>query len=285
MKREAKCEIRFKEIRDTKIAFLMNQKATKKLPEEYSILGVKIHAVQPSSARDIVLSWFEEPLCFHYISSTNINNVITALENKEFFQATNEADLSLPDGMPLLWYGRLSGYKLPKRCGIEELMYEIFKLSEQGYDFSHYFYGNEAEVLCDLVSMLRQRYPKLRIAGTYSPPFRQLSAKETDEIIENINRVKPDFLWVSLGCPKQELWMYRNQHKLNVRVAGGAGAVFNFIAGHTPRAPVYIQYAGLEWLFRLMLNPRRLSKRYLVKYPKFFVLLLANLFRANIRSL
>ena len=253
----------------------------RKLGEEYRVLGVKIHALQPSVARDIVKSWVEKESRFHYISSTNINNVIVAIESQEFFKAMNEADLSLPDGMPLLWYGRWLGYKLPKRCGIEELMFEIFKLSDEGYDFSHYFYGNTEEVLSDLVNVLKQQYPNLRIAGTYSPPFRELSEKETKEIVEEINASEPDFLWVSLGCPKQELWMYRNRHRLNVRVAGGAGAVFNFISEHTRKAPPWIRYAGFEWIFRLVLDPRRLWKRYLIKYPKFFVLLLANLARGN----
>ena len=242
----------------------------------YDVLGVKVHALQPSTACDVVMSWFEEPLRFHYISSTNINNVINALENREFFYATNEADLSLPDGIPFLWYGRWLGHKLPKRCGIEELMFEIFELSNKGQDFSHYFYGNTEEVLSDLTSALKKRYPNIRIAGVYSPPFKKLSTKETDDIIRQINDSGADFLWVSLGCPKQELWMYRNRYKINVRVAGGAGAVFNFIAGHTKKAPAWIQYSGLEWLFRLVLNPRRLSKRYLVKYPKFFGICLTN---------
>ena len=255
----------------------------RKLGEEYRILGVKVHAVQPLVARDIVLSWFQESPRFHYISSTNINNVVTALESPIFFEATNTADLSVPDGMPLLWYGRWLGYDLRKRCGIEELMFEIFKLSDEGYDFSHYFYGNTERVLSLLVSVLRQKYPRLRIAGTYSPPFGELSETETQTIIEQINSSKADFLWVSLGCPKQELWMYNNRHRLKVRVAGGAGAVFNFIAGETKRAPSWIQYAGLEWFYRLVVNPRRLWKRYLVKYPKFFVLLLTRLICGNKR--
>ena len=208
---------------------------------------------------------------------------MNAIENKEFFDATNEADLSLPDGVPFLWYGRWLGYRLHERCGIQELMFEIFELSNRKYDFSHFFYGNTGTVLAETVSSLKKQYPDLRIAGIYSPPFRELSLAETDEIINNINSIHPDFLWVSLGCPKQELWMYQNRHKLNVRVAGGAGAVFNFIAGYTRRAPAWIQYAGLEWLFRLILNPIRLWRRYLIKYPKFCVLLLLSFFRCNER--
>ena len=108
----------------------------------------------------------------------------------------------------------------------------------------------------------------------YSPPFREIKKEENDQIIEMINKAKPDFLWVSLGCPKQEIWLYENREKLNVVVGAGVGAVFNFISKHSIKAPRWIQYAGLEWLLRLIANPKKLYKRYLIKYPKFFFIFL-----------
>ena len=242
--------------------------------QEFNICGVNVHAIQPDGATEIVLNWFNKPRQSHYISSTNINNIINAMESHYYYKVINTADLSLPDGIPLIWYGRYLGYKLPKRCGIEELMDEIFELSNKGYNFKHYFYGNTQEVLDDLKKELLKKHPSLNIVGMYSPPFREIKKEENDQIIEMINKAKPDFLWVSLGCPKQEIWLYENREKLNVVVGAGVGAVFNFISKHSIKAPKWIQYAGLEWLLRLIANPKKLYKRYLIKYPKFFFIFL-----------
>ena len=236
------------------------------------ILGINVHLVQPEEVKDIVLGWREGPRRFRYVSSTNINNLINALESPLFFEVTNTAELSLADGMPLVWYGRYLGCPMPKKCGIEEFMKEIFKLSDQGHDFKHYFYGNTQEVLDDLKKELLKKYPKLNIVGMHSPPFRPLSDDEHRQDIDRINEAKPDFLWVSLGCPKQEIWLYENRHRLDAVAGGGAGAVFNFLAKHEVAAPSFIKYAGLEWLLRLICNPRRLARRYLIKYPKFFLI-------------
>lgn len=237
---------------------------------EISILGARVHLVQPQEARDVVLKWFAESRRFHYISSTNINTLINAVENTYFREVTNAADLSVPDGMPIVWYSRYLGYAMPKKCGIEELMHEIFALSSQGYAFKHYFYGNTEDVLKDLVENLLKIYPNLKIVDTCSPPFCALTKEEQDQTIDQINATQPDFLWVSLGCPKQEIWLYEHRHQLNAVAGGGAGAVFNFLARRSIIAPSWIKYAGLEWLLRLLIEPRRLYKRYLIKYPKFF---------------
>lgn len=235
---------------------------------EYKVLDVKIHALQTNLAIDIIQHWLKNERHFHYISSTNINNVAEAQDSAEYYEVMQHADLSVPDGIPLLWYGRYLGYDLPKRCGIEEIMVAAFELSNRGHNYSHYFYGNSPEVLKNLRKNLLKKYPNLKIAGMYSPPFRKLTPEEEDQHIDMINSTRPDFLWVSLGCPKQELWLYRNRHKLNAVVGGGAGAVFNFLSGDTIKAPALIQYMGLEWLMRLSLNPKRLYRRYLIKYPK-----------------
>jgi N-acetylglucosaminyldiphosphoundecaprenol N-acetyl-beta-D-mannosaminyltransferase len=116
---------------------------------------------------------------------------------------------------------------------------------------------------------LLERYPRLKIAGMLSPPFRPLSPAEDAEHIRAINNSGADFLWVSLGCPKQEQWLYDHREQLQIVLGGGAGAVFNFFSGHTPRAPGWVRFLGLEWLMRLLAEPRRLSQRYLVRYPKF----------------
>lgn len=236
---------------------------------EFRICDVKVHAVQVENLLAIVQQWMDEKRTFHYVSSTNVNNVAIALESEEYFQVMERADLSIPDGVPFLWYGRWKGFPLYKRCGIEEFMEAVFELSNQGYSYSHYFYGNTPEVLANLRARLLQRYPNLKIAGMYAPPFRPLSPQEDEEDITMINESGADFLWVSLGCPKQEKWLYNHRDRLTAVVGGGAGAVFNFLSGETFKAPDWVRYMGLEWILRLAMEPKRLFRRYCIKYPIF----------------
>lgn len=230
---------------------------------------MKLHAVQIGDALALVRRWVEQERSFHYVSSTNVNNVAIALESSKYFDVMEGADLSLPDGVPFLWYGRLKGFPLGARCGIEELMEALFEMSNNGWTHSHFFYGNTPEVLETLRAKLLERYPRLKIAGMLSPPFRPLSPEEDEEHIRVINTSGADFLWVSLGCPKQEEWLYDRRERLRVVLGGGAGAVFNFFSGHTVRAPRWVRFLGLEWVMRLLAEPKRLSQRYLVRYPKF----------------
>ncbi len=238
-------------------------------PGVFRICGVKVHAVQVEDLLSIVHQWLEEKRTFHYVSSTNVNNVAIALESEEYFQVIERADLSIPDGVPFLWYGQWKGFSLPRRCGIEEFMEAVFDLSNHGLAYSHYFYGNTPTVLANMKARLLERYPNLKIAGTYSPPFRPLSPQEDEEDIRMINNSGADFLWISLGCPKQEKWLYDHRNRLNVVVGGGAGAVFNFLSGDTFKAPDWVRYMGLEWILRLMMEPKRLFRRYCIKYPIF----------------
>ena len=237
---------------------------------EFRIHGVKVHAVQTAQVLAILDEWVRTRHRFSYLSSTNTNNIVMALESQAYFKVMENASLSVPDSVPFLWMGQMRGFTLPERCGIEEVMLGLFELSNQGHNYSHYFYGNTPDVLRDLERNLRETYPSINIAGMHSPPFRTLSPEEDQAHINMINAAQPDFLWVSLGCPKQETWLYEHRDRLNVVLGGGAGAVFNFLAGHTPRAPRWIRKIGMEWLLRLMFEPSRLWKRYLIKYPKFF---------------
>jgi N-acetylglucosaminyldiphosphoundecaprenol N-acetyl-beta-D-mannosaminyltransferase len=192
------------------------------------------------------------------------------------------ANLSLPDSVPFLWYGRHLGFEnLKNRCGIEEVMDAVFEMSNDGAAFRHFFYGNTPQVLEGLKKALLLKYPKLNICGMLSPPFRPLSKEEDDEYIKKINAATPDFLWVSLGCPKQETWLYDHRHSLKAVVGGGSGAVFNFFSGDSKKAPNWIRYLGMEWLLRLFYEPKRLWKRYLIKYPKFLLFFAANYFLSS----
>lgn len=240
--------------------------------DSFPILGTKIHAVQIESALGFVLDTIDKKQGYKYIVSSNANNVINAVESTKYKDVMSQAYLSLPDGVPFLWEGRKRGFDLPERCGIQELMEALFEMSNTNDSYTHFFYGNTQEVLDKMIKKLNIKYPKLKVIGSLSPPFRKLSRDEDKAIIEIINKKKPDFLWVSLGCPKQEEWMYDHAKDLDSMIAGGAGAVFNFIAGETKRAPKWVQSSGLEWFYRLLLNPKKLANRYLIKYPKFMYL-------------
>ena len=153
-----------------------------------------------------------------------------------------------------------------------DLMPEILRVSEEeGY--SHYFYGSTEQTLKALEKNLREKYPRLNIAGVYSPPFRKLTEEEDIETIERINAAKPDFLWVGLGAPKQERWMYEHRGKVNA-VMLGVGAAFDFHAGTAKRAPKWMQEFYLEWLYRLIQDPKRLLRRYVRSNAQFIWLIL-----------
>ncbi|MCK9544141.1 MAG: WecB/TagA/CpsF family glycosyltransferase [Novosphingobium sp.] len=240
----------------------------------FNILNTRIDAVQTDDVIKIIDEFLERKDRFYYICSTNANNVINAFESEYYNNVMNKCDISLPDSVPFLWIGRLLKYPLFKRCGIEEIMLNIFSQSEKGKNYRHYFYGNTNEVLDKLEKKLKNTYPKIIIAGMYSPPFRELSNYEEKKIIQKINSSNPDFLWVSLGCPRQEKWLYDHKNVLNPMIGAGAGAVFNFLAGETSKAPRFIQYLGLEWIYRLLNDPKKLAKRYCIKYTKFVLLFL-----------
>lgn len=235
---------------------------------EFRVCGIKVNAIQIPQAMEVIRNWTVDGK-FHYISSTNLNNLAIALEDPGYARVMEAAGLSLPDGVPLLWYGRRKGFDLPRRCGIEELMEAIFESSSHGSAYSHFFYGNTPDVLHRLRLNLLERYPALKIAGMHSPPFRELSPEEDAADVDMINNSGADFVWVSLGCPKQEAWLYERRDRLTVVAGGGSGAVFNFLSGQAIRAPSWVRYAGLEWLLRLLSEPRRLFSRYCVRYPVF----------------
>ena len=251
---------------------------------EFRVLDVKIHAIQTPLAVEILLGWLDEsPRRFRYVSSTNFHNIGRANETAAYRDVMENCDLSLPDGVPLLWWGRHLGFETRERCGIEEVMVTLFELSNQGRDLRHYFYGNTPEVLEHLRTTLRRRWPKLTIAGMRSPPFRPLTSEEDRADVEAIQAARPDFLWVSLGCPRQETWLFEHRERLGGMIGGGAGAVFDFIAGRRLKAPRLVQVTGLEWLLRLVSEPRRLWRRYLVLYPWCLYLLVRRQFQRTRR--
>jgi N-acetylglucosaminyldiphosphoundecaprenol N-acetyl-beta-D-mannosaminyltransferase len=192
----------------------------------------------------------------------------------------NAAGLVTPDGMPLVWLSRLHGWRATRRVYGPALMLEVCDRSlATGY--RHFFYGGQDGVPERLAARLQKRFPGLVVAGTYAPPFRPLTAKEDDDVVRHINDAKPDIVWVGLSTPKQERWMAQHVGRLSAPVLIGVGAAFDFHAGLKRQAPRWMQHSGLEWLFRLVNEPRRLWRRYLVNNPLFVWLTLLQMWRTT----
>lgn len=202
-----------------------------------------------------------------YICVSNVHTTVTSYEDDSYRAVQNGGLMAIPDGGPLSTVGQKRGYKNMSRTTGPSLMGEVFKISaEKGY--RHYFYGSKEETLELLNQKLNQNYPGIQIAGMYSPPFRPLTKEEDKAVIERINETKPDFVWVGLGAPKQEKWMAAHQGQINGLMIG-VGAGFDYYAENIKRAPMWMQRSNLEWLYRLMQDPKRLFKRYLHTNTKF----------------
>ena len=247
-----------------------------------AILGTGVDVLDPTSAADQIERWIgtRTPV---YVSVANVHTVMETRWNREFAEAQRNANMVTPDGVPLVWFGRLSGFSDIRRVYGPDLMLELCRRSVDS-GARHFCYGSTPEVLDRLVARLRTLYPGLRIAGTHSPPFRPLTDEETAAVIDKINRSGADILWVGLGAPKQEQWMAEIRPRLQTPVMVGVGAAFDFIAGTKPQAPPIVRRLGLEWLFRLLSEPGRLWKRYLSTNPAFLWLAARELLRGRGRT-
>jgi N-acetylglucosaminyldiphosphoundecaprenol N-acetyl-beta-D-mannosaminyltransferase len=208
-----------------------------------------------------------------YIITPNVDHVCLCQRNPEFRQAYQDAFLSVPDGMPLIWGGRFLGTPLVQRLSGNDIIYSISELAaDKGY--SVYFLGAAEGVAQEAARRLKELYPALHVAGTHSPPLKfERSAEENAETIERLRVAAPDICFVAVGSPKQEIWMRRHCGECRVPVMIGVGAALDFTSGHKRRAPVALQKMGLEWFWRLCMEPRRLWHRYLVEDMLFFKLL------------
>lgn len=233
-----------------------------------NILSVNINVTNMNETVSYICNNLEK-LKGNYICVSNVHTTIMSYEDEEYRNIQNSGAMALPDGGPLSVVSRMRGFKEAERVTGPDLMGEIFKVSEEkGY--THYFYGSTQDTLDELNVKLKQKYPKLSVVGMYSPPFRKLSNEEDVEIIDTINKSNVDFIWVGLGAPKQEIWMYEHKNKINGLMLG-VGAGFDYYAGNISRAPQWMQNMSLEWLYRLVQSPRRLFKRYMITNYKFIL--------------
>lgn len=224
------------------------------------ILGTNINVTNMEDTISYITENLEE-LKGDYICVSNVHTTVMAYRDKAYRRVQNGGAMALPDGQPLSIVSRKRGFSEARRVPGPDLMPAILNLSQKtGY--RHYFYGSTEATLEALRAALLRRYPKLQIAGMYSPPFRELTEQEDEEIISRINGSGADFVWVALGAPKQEWWMYEHRHKIKALMLG-VGAAFDFTAGTTKRAPMWMQRLCLEWVFRILRDPKRMLPRYL----------------------
>lgn len=238
-----------------------------------SVLGVRVSGVGAAEVAETVACWARSahleavPRC---VCATSVHGVVEAERDPDFRAILNRADLVVPDGMPLVWFGRMMGLRGMERVYGPSLMLDVLERTQSGV--RHFFYGGAPGVAEQLTGRLRARFPGLAVAGWHCPPFRPLQESERHAVAEEINEAHADIVWVGLSTPKQERWMDDMRARLRSKVMLSVGAAFDFHAGRVRQAPRWVQRSGTEWLFRLSQEPRRLWRRYAYNNPRFICL-------------
>ena len=237
------------------------------------IMGSRINLVNLSQISELMSKWID---AYGYSGScrrvvvTGFHGIWEAHQDKAFKAILNSADLWVPDGIAPVILAKLKGHKFAVRTPGAEFMQAFFEMADKkGY--SSFFYGDTTKTLNNLRDKLEAKYPGHKIAGMYSPPFRPLTDDEDKEIIKMINDAKPDILWVALGMPKQDQWIFDRKDRLKVPVAAGVGAAFAFLSEDVKRVPEWIGNSGLEWLWRFLQEPKKLWRRDLIDGPMFLI--------------
>jgi N-acetylglucosaminyldiphosphoundecaprenol N-acetyl-beta-D-mannosaminyltransferase len=241
-------------------------------PHLMRVLGIGISIIDMPHAVQTILSWAASGNA-QYVCVRDVHGVMQARKAPDLIEIHERAGLVTPDGMPLVWIGRLRGVKpIGRVCG-SDLVDALCKASVE-HGVRHYFFGGKPGVAAEMARSLATRYPGLEIAGTFGPSFEEPSAEEDIQIVQEISAAKPHIVWVGLSTPKQEYWMRDHVARIPNAILIGVGAAFDFQTGRIKRAPVWMQRHGLEWLYRLASEPARLWYRYLVLAPQFAVLAL-----------
>jgi N-acetylglucosaminyldiphosphoundecaprenol N-acetyl-beta-D-mannosaminyltransferase len=236
------------------------------------VLGVGVNAIDMDGAIEEIARWISDDEQ-HYVCVTGVHGVMESQADPTLLAIHNGSGLTTPDGMPLVWAGRYAGARAMRQvCGPELFPAVCARAEREGWRM--FLYGGNDGVPELLAERLRAAHPEIQVVGTLSPPFRPLTSEEDAEIIERINTAAPDIVWVGLSTPKQERWMAAHVGRVHAPVMVGVGAAFDIHAGLRQRPPRWVQRAGLEWAFRLLVEPRRLARRYLKNNPRFVVRIL-----------
>ena len=238
--------------------------------KKVNVLGVGISVLDQERAREFLFAAAREGER-GYVTVTGVHGVSEAQNDPELKRILNSALLCTPDGMPMVWMGRLQGEHSIRRVYGPDLMLNLCQHSVPA-GFTHFFYGGKPGVAENLRDVLQRKFPGLKVAGIYSPPFRALTAEELAGLQSQVRDTRPDFFWVGLSTPKQERFMAANISVLpEAKIFLGVGAAFDLLTGRVRQAPRWVQAMGLEWLFRLSQEPGRLWRRYLINNPLFIL--------------
>ncbi len=237
--------------------------------DRIDVLGVGISAIDPAAALSEITRWITNREQ-HYVCVTGVHGVMESARDQSLRDIHNRSGLTTPDGMPMVWAARFAGARCVRRVYGPDLMLAVCERAAQRH-WRCYLYGGTRDALDRLDARLTARFPGLCIVGAHSPPFRELTPEEDDAVTRAINVAQPDIVWVGLSTPKQERWMAAHEGRLDASAIVGVGAAFDIHAGTLRQAPRWMQQAGLEWLFRLAVEPRRLWRRYLGNIPRFLI--------------
>ena len=244
--------------------------------QRVNVLGVGISAINLELAKQAFVEAIQTKKK-GYVCITGVHGVMESQNDPKLREIHNKAFLVTPDGMPMVWLGKLNGFKEMSRVYGPDLMLDIMEISKQ-FSIRHFFYGGANGVAQELKQRLETRFPGIQIVGTYEPPFRALNSKEEKELAYLVAETKPDIFWVGLSTPKQEKFMAEYLPKLDVTLMVGVGAAFDFHSSRIKQAPRWIQRSGLEWMFRLCMEPKRLWRRYFKNNPRFIYRVACQLF-------
>ncbi|MCB9748166.1 MAG: WecB/TagA/CpsF family glycosyltransferase [Candidatus Omnitrophica bacterium] len=242
----------------------------------FEVLGVKVNVTNLELACQTIQNWIIQNQKV-YVCCAPVSTILDGYKDRQYREVINNSGMTTPDGIPLVWLGRLHKKDVIKRTYGPDLMLRLCETG-QNKSLKHYFFGGSEESSTKLKQRLIEQFSDLKIAGSFVPSLRRINEIEAEAVIEQINRAQPDVLWVGLGSPKQDYWMANHRDKLDAPVIIGVGAAFDFLSGCKKQAPRWMQRSGLEWLFRLCSEPRRLWKRYLLGNALFLTLLIRNYF-------
>jgi N-acetylglucosaminyldiphosphoundecaprenol N-acetyl-beta-D-mannosaminyltransferase len=241
-------------------------------PPRVDVLGVRISCLTLESSVAQVASWVAGGE-HHYVCVTGVHGVMESQRDAELKRIHNASGMTTPDGMPMVWCAHLTGQRYVSRVYGPDLMLAVLSRAS-GEGWGSFFYGGGPGTAEQLAWRLKDRFPDLIVAGTFTPPFRDLTPEEDLDVVERINSSGAHLVWVGLGTPKQERWMASNVHRLQANALFGVGAAFDIHAGTLAQAPAWMRRSGLEWSYRLAREPRRLWRRYLRNNPAFVIRLM-----------
>lgn len=242
------------------------------------VLGVPVSVLTMDAALAAIDGWIRGGERM-YVCTIDVHALVESRSAPDVRDIYRSAAIAAPDGMPLVWLLRRSGYPAAERICGPDLMPAVFQQS-QSRGYRHFLYGSSEETLLLLQQKLNRKFPGARIVGHHSPPFRPLTREEERDVDQRVNAADPDIVWVGLGAPKQDRWIAAHRDALNAPLLIGVGAAFDMIAGRVKRAPRLVQRTGCEWMFRMVQEPRRLSARYVRSNFRFAMMLAGQRWRS-----